>query len=143
MSNSTQHQKSERGGAGVKLTLILTALFLLAHAGYNYIPVAYDGESFKQEMQTAVIQGVALPGSNLTAIDVIKNKIYRAAANNNVPSNALIEVKPFNNIVRAHVTYVKQVNVLPFGMYKYNYKFDNTATPTGFLFKDDVKIAQQ
>jgi len=142
MSNFTKHQKSERGGAGVKLTIVLLVLFLLAHAGYNYIPVAYDGESFKQEMQTAVIQGVALPGSNLTAVDVIKSKIYKAAANNNVPSNALVEVKPFNNIVRARVSYTKQVNILPFGIYKYNYQFDNTATPTGFLFKDNSKISQ-
>jgi len=36
-------------------------LFLLAHAGFNYIPVAHDGKSFKQEMQTAVVQGLALP----------------------------------------------------------------------------------
>jgi hypothetical protein len=143
MSNFIKNQKSERGGAGVKLTLVLVFLFLVAHAGYNYIPTAYDGENFKQEMQTAVIQGVAMPGSNLTAVDVIKNKIYRAAVNNNIPSNALIEVKPFNSIVRAHVSYVKPINILPFGIYKYNYQFDNTATPTGFLFKDDVKIAQQ
>ncbi len=143
MNNSAKYQKSERGGAGVKLIMVLLVLFLVAHAGYNYIPIAYDGANFKQEMQTAVIQGVALPGSNLTAVDVIKNKIQRAAVNNNVPSNAFVEVKPFNNIVRAHVSYVKTINILPFGIYKYNYQFDNTATPTGFLFKDDVKIAQQ
>jgi hypothetical protein len=143
MNNFTKHQKSEHGGAGVKLTIVLLVLFLVAHAGYNYIPVAYEGENLKQEMQTAVIQGVAMPGSNLTAVDVIKSKIYRATVNNNVPSNALVEVKPFNNIVRAHVSYTKQVNILPFGIYKYNYRFDNTATPTGFLFKDDVKVAQQ
>jgi hypothetical protein len=142
MSNLIKNQKPERGGAGVKLTMVLIVLFLLAHAGYNYIPVAYDGENLKQEMQTAVIQGVAMPGSNLTAVEVIKNKIYRAAANNNIPSNALIEVKPFNNIVQAHVSYVKPINILPFGIYKYNYQFDNTATPTGFLFKDNSKISQ-
>jgi hypothetical protein len=142
MSNFTKNQKSERGGAGIKLTLVLVFLFLVAHAGYNYIPVAYDGENFKQEMQTAVIQGVAMPGSNLTAVDVIKTKIHRAAVNNNIPSNALIEVKPFNNIVRAHVSYVKPINILPFGIYKYNYQFDNTATPTGFLFKDNLKVSQ-
>ena len=33
---------SERGGAGVKLAFILVALFLIAHAGYNFIPVAYE-----------------------------------------------------------------------------------------------------
>jgi hypothetical protein len=47
------NRKSQYGGAGVKLTLILLALFLIAHAAYNYIPVAYDSANFKQEMQTA------------------------------------------------------------------------------------------
>lgn len=140
MSKYTKNQNAEHGGAGVKLTLVLLFLFLLAHAGYNYIPVAYDGENFKQEMQTALIQGVALPGANLTIADTVKNKLMRAAANNNLPAGAVIEVKPLNNSVQAHVSYVKSVNILPFGIYKYNYRFDNVATPTGFLFKDDRKF---
>lgn len=140
MSKYTKNQNAEHGGAGVKLTLVLLFLFLLAHAGYNYIPVAYDGENFKQEMQTAVVQGVALPGANMTIADTVKNKLMRAASNNNLPSDAVIEVKPLNSIVRAHVAYTKTVNILPFGIYKYNYRFDNVATPTGFLFKDDRKF---
>ncbi len=119
------------------MTIVLVVLFLLAHAGYNYIPVAYDGANFRQEMQTAVVQGVALPGANLTIMDTVKNKLMRAAANNNLPSNAVIEVKPYNSTVQAHVSYAKTVNILPFGIYKYNYQFDNVATPTGFLFKNN------
>ena len=142
MSNFTKHQKSEYGGAGVKLTLVLVVLFLLAHAAYNYIPVAYDSANFKQEMQTAVVQAAALQGGNQTAVDSVKAKLRRAAANNNVPTDALIEVKPMNNVVRAHVSYVKPVNILPFGLYKYNYQFDDTATPTGFLFKDNAGMPQ-
>lgn len=140
MSKFIKNQNAEHGGAGVKLTLVLLFLFLLAHAGYNYIPVAYDGANFQQEMQTAVVQGVALPGANLTIVDTVKNKLMRAAANNNVPSNAVIEVKPLNGSVQAHVNYTRTVNILPFGIYKYNYRFDNIATPTGFLFKDDRKF---
>jgi hypothetical protein len=142
MSNSTKQQKSEHGGAGVKLIMVLVGLFLIAHAAYNYIPVAYESENFKQEMQTAVIQAVAMPGSNMTPADTVKIKLRRAAVNNNVPTDALIEVKPMNNVIRAHVSYVKPVNILPFGLYKYNYQFDNTATPTGFLFKDDSGMPQ-
>jgi hypothetical protein len=143
MSNFIKHRKSEQGSAGTKLLLVLIGLFLVAHAAYNYIPTAYEGENLKQEMQTAVIQAVAMPGKNIPASDILKTKLQRAAANNDVPSNALIEVKPVNNVMQARVSYVKQINLLPFGLYKYNYQFDNTATPTGFLFKDDVKIAQQ
>jgi len=137
MSNLKNNQKSEHGGAGVKLTLVLVALFLIAHAAYNYIPAAFDGENFKQEMQTAVVQGVAMPGANLTITDTVKTKIQKAAVNNNLPGNALIEVKQVNSIVQARVNYTKQINILPFGIYKYNYKFDNVATPTGFLFKNN------
>ncbi len=137
MSKFTKKQSSEHGGAGVKLIIVLSILILLAHAGYNYIPVAYDGENFKQEMQTAVVQGVALPGANMTIADTVKVKLQRAAVNNNLPKDAVIEVKPLNSIVQAHVSYSKPVNVLPFGIYKYNYKFDNVATPTGFLFKNN------
>ena len=136
MSKIIKNQSSERGGAGIKLVLVLVILFSIAHAGYNYIPVAYEGESFKQDMQTAVIQAVALPGANLTMIDSAKHKIMMAAANNNVPTTALIEVKQSGSVIQAHVKYTKKVSILPFGLYKYNYQFENTATPTGFLFKE-------
>ncbi len=142
MSNLINDRKSQYGGAGVKLTLVLLVLFLIAHAAYNYIPVAYESANFKQEMQTAVVQAVALPGSKMTPADAIKIKLKRAAINNNVPSDALVEIKSINNIIQAHVSYVKPINILPFGLYKYNYQFDDTATPTGFLFKDDTKIPQ-
>lgn len=137
MSNFKKNQTTERGSAGVKLMIVLLVLYAVAHAAYNYIPVAYEGENFKQEMQTAVVQGVALPGSNLTAADTVKIKLKKAAVNNSLPSDAVIDVKPVNSVVQAHVRYVKQINMLPFGIYKYNYQFDNTATPTGFLFKEN------
>ena len=136
MSKQIKNRTSERGGAGFKLLVVLIILFSLAHAGYNYIPVAYEAESFKQDMQTAVVQAVSLPGAQMTAIDTAKRKISIAAANNNIPKNALIEVKQVGNLTQARVRYFKPVNILPFGMYKYNFQFDNTATPTGFLFKE-------
>lgn len=142
MSNFTRFNQSERGSAGFKLIMVLLGLYLIAHAAYNFIPVAYDGENFKQDMQTAVIQASAAPNASLSSPEAIKSKLRRAAFNNNIPDDALIEVKPFNNVVRARVVYNIPVSLLPFGMYKYNYKFDNTATPTGFLFKDDVRAGQ-
>lgn len=128
-----ENRQSERGSAGVKLLLVALFLGLLANAGYQYVPVAYEGANFKQEMQTAVINGVSMPGVGKTAVDVVKDKIAIAARNNNLPPNAVIQVKQLNNVVQAHVTYSKSVPVLPFGLYKRNYEFDNVATPTGFL----------
>lgn len=129
------YRSSERGSAGVKLVCLLIVFVLVGHAGCNYIPVAYQGETFKQEMQTAVVQGVALPGVNKTAVDSVKDKLKISMRANDVPVNAFLEVKQLNNVVQAHVIYSKQVNLLPFGIYVYNYQFDNTATPTGFLAK--------
>lgn len=128
-------RKSERGGAGIKLLLVALVLISIAHAGYNYIPVAYQGENFKQEMQTAVINGISMPGMGKPPVDVVRDKIWAAARNNDVPQNAVVDVKQLNNIVQAHVKYSKQVPILPFGLYARNYDFDYTATPTGFLAK--------
>jgi len=127
-------RNGERGSAGVKFVIFMAILFLAAHAGYNYVPVAYDAESMKTEMSTAVVQGLALPGK-LNPVDNVKAKIQRAAQINGVPADAVIDVKQNGNVITAHVMYSKQVNLLPFGIFKYNYQFDHTATPTGFLLK--------
>ena len=134
MNKKTRNKNSEQGSAKVNLAVVLSILFLLAHAGYNYIPVAYEGENFKQEMQTAVVQGMAVP-SGITINDMVKGKLQRAMAANNIPPDAFVQVKQINNSVQAHVAYTKQVNMLPFGIYKYNYQFNHIATPTGFLLK--------
>ena len=136
MKRLKNDRMSERGGAGIKALLVITVLLLAAHAGFNYVPVAYDGESFKQEMQTAVVNGLALP-HGAKPVDSIAARVKRAAADNGVPADALIEVKQAGNIIQARVTYSKQIEMLPFGLYSYTYNFDYTATPTGFLMKDN------
>lgn len=126
---------NERGGAGVKLLVALGILFLVAHAGYNYIPVAYEAESMRTEMQTAVLQGMALPGK-VDPVDNVKTRIQTAGMKNNIPSNAIIDVKAKAQVVTARVAYNKEVNILPFGIYRYIYQFDHTATPSGLLAED-------
>lgn len=132
-----KNRNSEKGAAGIKLVIVLVCLFLAAHAGYNYVPVAYQGQSFKQDMQTAVVQGMAVP-PGMTVQDSVKGRLKRAVAVNDIPPDAFIKVKQANNSVQAQVFYSKQVNLLPFGLYKYDYIFDHTATPTGFLLKESV-----
>lgn len=134
MKDRNNERGSERGSAGVKLLVLLAVIFLIGHAGYNYVPVAYSAESLKTEMQTAVLQGLALPGK-LNPVDNVKERIQKAIVINEIPPEALVEVKQAGNSLTAHVTYSKQVNILPFGLYRYRYNFDHTATPTGFLLK--------
>lgn len=132
-----QNRRSEYGGAGAKLLLTLTILILAGHAGINYVPVAYNAESFKQDMQTAVVQGLATPSRAGKPTDFVKEKIVRAILVNDIPEDAFIEVKQTGKVLEAHVAYIQTVNILPFGIYKYDYVFDHTATPTGFLLRDD------
>ena len=126
--------RSQRGGAGVKLVLILAALFVVGNAGFNYIPVAYNGASFKEELQTAVVQGTALPGGS-DPLGAIKAKIKRISVSYDLPPDTVCEVKQVGNVIQAHVVYSKQVQILPFGLYTTTYHFDHIATPSGFLSK--------
>jgi len=132
--NSSQKRVSERGSAGAKLTIALAIIALAAHAGYNYVPVAYDAASLRSDMDTAVLQGLALPGK-ISPVDNVKERIAKSIVVNNIPQSATIDVKQAGNGLTARVTYQEQVNILPFGLYKYNYIFDYTSTPTGFLLK--------
>lgn len=134
MNKTKQMKKSERGGAGIKLIAILAVLFLIAHAGYNYIPVAYQGQGFKQDMETAILQGMAVP-PGVQPVDMVKGRLQKAIVAASLPPNTVYEVKPIKEGVSAHVVYSKQVPIIPFGIYTYNYQFDHTATPTGFLLK--------
>jgi hypothetical protein len=132
MNNSAQTRESERGSAGVKFAAVLAFLFLLGHGVYNYVPVAYAAESLRTDMQTAVVQGLALPGK-INPVENVKSRIEQAARKNDVPADVLIDVKQKGNVITAHVVYSQPVRILPFGIYTYNYRFDHTATPTGFL----------
>ena len=134
MKNSANGRDTERGSAGVKFVIALTILILVGYAGINYVPVAYDAESLKTEMGTAVLQGIALPGK-ANPVENVKARIQKAIVTNDIPPDALVDVKQNGNSITAHVVYTKDVNMLPFGIYKYVYRFDHTATPTGFLLK--------
>ncbi len=132
--NLIKAKHRERGGAGMKMLLVLTVLFLIAHAGFNFVPVAYQGASFKEEMYTAVVQGSAV-SSGGNPIGVTQARIKRVADANNIPSDTFIEVKQISGGLQARAIYSKKVNILPFGLYVYNYQFDHTVAPAGFLTK--------
>jgi hypothetical protein len=142
MNENTRNRENERGSAGVKFAITLVIILLVANAGYNYVPIAYEAESVKSEMQTAVLQGMATPGK-LSPVDNVKARIQRALTVNNVPGNAVLEVKQAgNSSVTARVAYRKDVHLLPFGLFNYPYVFDHTATPSGFLLDQETKAAK-
>ena len=134
-SINAQKRISERGGAGVKFLIVFVAIIIAANAGYNYIPVAYAGESFRAEMQTSVVNGMALTGK-ISPVDYVKNRLQKAASENDLPPDTFVEVKQVGNSVQARAAYAKKVSILPFGIYTYTYRFDHTAVPQGFLMKE-------
>ncbi|CAN5494244.1 hypothetical protein BH10ACI1_BH10ACI1_20610 [soil metagenome] len=129
-----RNNQSENGGASVKLVAVLVVLILVGYAGFNFIPVAYQGASFKEEMQTAILQGTVLPNRG-DPVGATKLRLRQMADSNNVPQDAVIEVKQLSGRLEGRAIYSKKVNILPFGLYAYNYQFDYTATPSGFLTK--------
>lgn len=129
------YRDTERGSAKVKFLSVLLFLILFANAAFNYIPTAYQGENFKQEMHTIVIQGLALPANGTNPVEAMKAKLKRTAIDYALPP-PMINVRQSNNILTAHVRYTKEVSILPFGIYNYHYEFDHTATPNGFLTKN-------
>ncbi len=135
MKTIINDRKSERGSAAIKFTLVFVVLALVAHAGWNYVPVAYEGASFRQEMDSAVVKGLAATG-RIKPIEVVQSSIRKASTDHNIPEDAFVEVKPVGNVIEAHVAYTRQVNLLPFGMFKYNYNFEHVARPTGYLLKN-------
>jgi hypothetical protein len=128
-------RSSERGSAGVKFLLIFVALIIVGNAGYNYIPVAYAGENFKSDVETAVVNGLAMPG-RFDPAEVIKRRVQDSIYNNSLPSDTFVEVKQVQNVYQVHAVYTQPVHVLPFGIYTYNYHFDKTIVPSGYLLKD-------
>src|SRR5215211_6777397 len=55
MKKLYKDRASERGSAGIKFLLVFLVIVVAANAGINYVPIAYQGASFKQEMDTAVV----------------------------------------------------------------------------------------
>ena len=134
MKKFNDDRSSERGGAAVKFLLVFIVLVLAANAGFNYVPVAYNGASFRQEMDTAVVKALGAAG-RIKPMDVVQASIQKAAVYHNIPEDAFVEIKPVNGVVEAHVAFTQPVNMLPFGLYRYEYNFDYVARPQGYLLK--------
>lgn len=134
MKKLPNQRTSERGSAGIKFMLVILVLALLANAGMNYVPIAYQGASFRQEMDTAVVKGLSASG-RVKPLEAVQASIKQASFEYDVPTDAYVDIKPVNGVVEARVAYTKQINMLPFGLYKYKYNFDYIAKPTGYLLK--------
>ena len=134
MKKLNSNRSSERGSAAWKFIFVFLIILLAANAGWNYVPVAYQGASFRQEMDTAVVKGISAAG-RVKPIDAVTASIKKASYDYDIPADAWVDIQPVNGVVEAHVIYQREVNMLPFGLYKYTYDFDYHAKPVGYLLK--------
>lgn len=129
-ANKSLASNGESGNATAKFLLVVTALFLVGYGGYNYIVVWYQCSHFKEKMTEIVTQAYAMPNNkSLNSIEGVDRKLREIAAYDSVPEDAVITVQRINGYIQAQATFTREVNILPFNMYKYKYPFEHTARP--------------
>jgi hypothetical protein len=104
----------------------MAVLIVTAYAGYLYVPVAYQANTFKDLMQhyadVAVAQGYPPSWAS--------EQLMKSAPEYQVPANAIITPAQRDNRIEVRVQYVR---VIEFPGYTYNYEFDHTVKSTAFL----------
>jgi anaerobic selenocysteine-containing dehydrogenase len=120
------HRSGERGSASLKLVIVMLLLGACAYAGYLYIPVAFQANTYKDLMQhyadVAAAQGYPPAWAG--------EQLKKSAPEYEVPPNAIYTLSQRDNRVEIRVQYVR---VVEFPGYSYNYEFDQTVKSTAFL----------
>jgi len=119
-------RSGERGSANLKFVIVLAIIVVTAYAGYLYVPVAFQANTFKDLMQhyadVAVAQGYQPTW--------VKEQLLKSAPEYQIPAEAVITSAQRDNRIEVRVQYVKTIE---FPGYTYNYEFDHTVKSTAFL----------
>jgi len=119
-------RSGERGSATLKFVVVMAIMCSTAYAGYLYVPVAFQANTFKDLMQhytdVAVAQGYQPTW--------VKEQLLKSAPEYQVPAEAIITSAQRDNRIEVRVQYVKAIE---FPGYTYNYEFDHTVKSTAFL----------
>src|SRR5918992_4486693 len=127
MNNETLFRnRTERGGARLKLIIFITVVAIVGYAGYMYIPVAIDAYYFKDAMQNKVNLAAAQGYDAAWLAD----QISKSKSEHNVPDDAVITPAQKEGRVEVRVQFTRPIS---FPGYTYNYDFDYTAQSTTFL----------
>lgn len=119
-------RQNERGGARLKLVIVLAVFAAVLYAGYVYVPVAYEAYQFKDEMQ----RKVDLASTQGYESGWVKDQLMKLGPEYHVPSNAVITPAQRDNRVEVRVQFTRPISFVGF---TYNYDFDYTAKSTAFL----------
>jgi len=119
-------RSGERGSATLKFVIVMAILGSCAYAGYMYVPVAYQANTFKDLMQhysdVAVSQGYPPAW--------VAEQLMKNAPEYDIPANAVYTPANRDNRIEVRVQFVKPIE---FPGYTYEYEFDYTARSTAFL----------
>ena len=124
--NPSARWASERGGSRFNLLVVVVVIAAVAYAGYQYVPVAYQGSQLKVFMDDTVNNAVITDKNAAWAEDQIRKNLVNYGA----PPDALITVITREARLEAHVEYIIPVPLL---VTTYNYKFDHTARSTNLM----------
>jgi hypothetical protein len=127
MKNQTFLQnRSERGGAQLKLIVFIAVVAIAAYAAYMYIPVAVDAYYFKDAMQNKV--NLAAAQGYDTAW--LTEQVSKSKGEFHVPDDAVITPTQNEGRMQCRVQFSRPIS---FPGFTYNYDFDYTAQSTSFL----------
>ena len=119
-------RSSERGNANLKFLIVMAILVSVAYAGYLYVPVAFQANTFKDLMQhytdVAAAQGYKPSW--------VGEQLMKTAPEYEIPANAIITPTQRDNRMEVRVQYVRAIE---FPGYTFNYEFDHTVKSTAFL----------
>jgi hypothetical protein len=118
--------RSERGGAQLKLIIFIAIVAIAAYAAYMYIPVAVDAYYFKDAMQNKVNLAAAQGDDTAWLAD----QVSKSKGEYHVPDDAVITPTQNEGRVQCRVQFSRPIS---FPGFTYNYDFDYTAQSTSFL----------
>jgi len=125
-SQTLLQNRSERGGAHIKLIIFIAVVAIAAYAAYMYIPVAYDAYYFKDAMQNKVNLAAAQGYDSAWVAD----QVSKSRSEFHVPDDAVITPTQNEGRVQCRVQFSRPIE---FPGFTYKYDFDYTAQSTSFL----------
>jgi hypothetical protein len=119
-------RSGERGSASLKFLFVMALIGSCAYAGYLYVPVAFQANTYKDLMQhyadVAATQGYSPAW--------VMEQLAKSGPEYGVPADASITAVQRDQRMEVSVQFVR---VIEFPVYPYNYEFDYTVRSTAFL----------